>query len=265
MSQKPRSKFWSFRNEAGSKTADLMLYGIISNYSWWGDEVTPKQFSEDLKALGDIDVLNVYINSEGGDVFAAQAIHSMLHRHKAEVRVYVDGIAASAASVIAMAGDKVLMPRNAMMMIHNPWTWGAGNAAEFRKLADDLDAIRESIVAAYKRKTSMDNDEIIALLDAETWMTAEEAVDKGFADEIEEDKQIAASIRNGVLNINGREVDLARYRNPPKLMVLSPPARAEPEPTETNNQKQTDTGLLSLFQQRLTVNKNRICGEVRKQ
>ena len=121
MAQKHK-KFWSFK-ALDETTGELLLYGEISDISWWGDEVTPKQFKEDLDALGDIDVLNVYINSPGGDVFAGQAIYSMLKRHKAQVKVYIDGLAASIASLVAMAGDKVIMPANAMMMIHNPWTW----------------------------------------------------------------------------------------------------------------------------------------------
>src|SRR5690606_37593629 len=139
----------------------------ISDISWWGDEVTPKQFKEDLDALGDIDTLNVYINSPGGDVFAGQAIYSMLKRHKATINVYVDGLAASIASLIAMAGDKVIMPANAMMMVHNAWTFAFGNANDFRKLADDMDKIRDSMVVAYESRSALTTDEIIDLLDAE--------------------------------------------------------------------------------------------------
>lgn len=212
---------------------ELQLYGPISSTSWWGDEVTPKQFSDELKALGDIETLNVYINSDGGDVFAGQAIHSMLKRHPANVVVYVDGLAASIASVVAMAGDKVIMPRNAMMMVHNPWTIAVGNADDFRKLADDLDQIRESIVAAYQDKTGLEREEIIRLMDAETWMTADEAVSKGFADEIEETKQVAASLSGSGLVINGQEFDLSRFKHPPKLIVAE---QQRPEPTDVTNE-----------------------------
>ena len=128
-----------------------MILWEISNETRWGDEVTPKQFKDDLDALGEINTLNVYINSPGGSVFAGQTIYSMLKRHKAKVHVYIDGLAASIASLIAMAGDKVIMPKNAMMMIHSPWTFAAGNAQEFRKIADDMDKIRESMVVAYEQ------------------------------------------------------------------------------------------------------------------
>ncbi len=186
-------KFWNFK-ALDENTAELILYGEISDISWWGDEVTPKQFKEDLDALGDIDTLNVYINSPGGDVFAGQAIYSMLKRHKATINVYVDGLAASIASLIAMAGDKVIMPANAMMMVHNPWTFAVGNANDFRKLADDMDKIRDSMVVAYESRSALTTDEIIELLDAETWLSAEDCLEYGFCDEIEETKEIAACV-----------------------------------------------------------------------
>ena len=113
-------KFWSMTKPTND-SADLLLYGPISESSWWGDEITPKQFADDLEALGDVSEINVRINSGGGDVFAGQAIHSMLKRHAANVTVYVDGLAASIASIIAMAGDTVVMPRGAMMMIPGHW------------------------------------------------------------------------------------------------------------------------------------------------
>lgn len=217
MSKKVKNKkFWQFRN-ATETEGELLLYGEISEFSWWGDTVTPKQFKEDLDALGDIDTLNIFINSGGGDVFAGQAIHSMLKRHKATKTVYIDGLAASIASVIAMAGDKIIMPKNAMMMIHKAWTWGMGNANDFRKLADDMDKIDESIIVTYEVKTGMEHDEIVPLVEAETWMTAEEAVEYGFADEIEGEKQVAASINKGQLVVNGQAFELSRYRNPPKI------------------------------------------------
>lgn len=190
---KKNKKFWNFK-ALDENTAELILYGEISDISWWGDEVTPKQFKEDLDALGDIDTLNVYINSPGGDVFAGQAIYSMLKRHKATINVYVDGLAASIASLIAMAGDKVIMPANAMMMVHNPWTFAFGNANDFRKLADDMDKIRDSMVVAYESRSALTTDEIIELLDAETWLSAEDCLEYGFCDEIEETKEIAACV-----------------------------------------------------------------------
>jgi len=188
----------------------LTLYGEISNETWWGDEVTPKEFKSDLDNLGEIDTLNIYINSPGGDVFAGQTIYSILKRHKAHKNVYIDGLAASIASVIAMAGNTIFMPKNAMMMIHNPWTVGMGNADEFRKLAEDLDKIRESLIAAYEGHSALTRDEIIEIMDAETWLTASECEEYGFCDVVGEEKNMAASIDKDVL---------ARYKNTPKELI----------------------------------------------
>ncbi|MTI95187.1 MAG: Clp protease ClpP [Firmicutes bacterium] len=243
---KQAEKFWTIRNSASDeKVGEVLLYGEISNYSWWGDEVTPKQFREDLDALGDVDEIRVYINSPGGDVFAGQTIYSIIKRHSATINVYIDGLAASAASVIAMAGDKIIMPVNSMLMIHNPWTFGFGEANDFRKLADDLDQIRGSMVAAYKTKTDKDDQEIIDLLDAETWLTAAEAVEAGFADEVEESKQVAASVRGRTVVINGQEMDLTRYNKAPKFLVAAKaagpdPTLADPDPNTSDPNPEPD-------------------------
>lgn len=224
MSRRNNGRFWQFRAAAEPGVGELLLYGEIADATWWGNEVTPKQFWDDLQNLGDIKELKVYINSPGGDVFAGQAIHSMLRRHQARVMVYVDGLAASAASLVAMAGDRIIMPRNAMMMVHRPWTIVAGNAATLRQIADDLDKIMESMLAVYESRTGLDRTRVMELLDAETWMTAEEAVSLGFADEIEEAKAVVASISSqGRLVVNGVEVDLSQFRNPPKVLVATAP------------------------------------------
>lgn len=206
------SKFWKFK-ALDDNTGELTLYGEIANETWWGDEITPKEFKTDLDALGDINTLNIYINSPGGDVFAGQAIHSMLKRHKAHKNVYIDGLAASIASVVVMAGDTIFMPKNAMMMIHNPWTWGIGNAAEFRKLAEDLDKVRESLIAAYEGHSALTRDEIIEIMDSETWLTADECLEYGFCDVVEKEKQMAASIDKTLL---------MRYKNTPRELLVKP-------------------------------------------
>ncbi|MGZ0084573.1 head maturation protease, ClpP-related [Caldibacillus thermoamylovorans] len=216
MPQKTK-KFWEFRASKTKNSAELLLYGLIGDSSWSSDEITPKQFADELKSLGDISELRVRINSDGGNVFAGQAIHSLLRSHQAKVTVYIDGLAASIASVIAMAGDTVVMPRNAMMMIHNPWTFGWGNANDFRRIADDLDKIRESIIAAYQEKSGIDRDKLIELLNAETWLTAEEALEHGLIDEIDERKTVTASMKGGMLVMNGLSFDITGFRNPPKI------------------------------------------------
>lgn len=220
--KKLKNKFWNFK-ALDKTTGELTLYGEISNESWYGDEVTPKEFKAGLDGLGDIETLNVYINSPGGDVFAGQTIYSILKRHKAHKNVYIDGLAASIASVIAMAGSTIFMPKNSMMMIHNPWTVGMGNASDFRKLAEDLDKIRESLISAYEDRSALNKEEIIDIMDKETWLTASECEEYGFCDVVEEEKNIAASIDKEILD---------RYRNTPKGLI--PIEDIEPEDTEPN-------------------------------
>jgi ATP-dependent Clp protease, protease subunit len=208
-------KFWEFK-AAADKRGELFLYGEISDTSWWGDEVTPAQFQKDLAALGDIDALDVYINSPGGDVFAGITIYNILTRHPATVNVHVDGIAASAASVVAMAGDKIVMPKAATMMIHNAWSGGYGNKTKLRALADELERIDGQLADIYASRTKKEKASVAAWMDAERWMSGEEALADGFADEVEENKQIAACA--------DAEKYFSRYKHPP--------TRAEPEPNK---------------------------------
>lgn len=147
-------KFKSFLNKENKKEAEILLYGVIGDDGYW-DEVTSKEFAEQLKEVEDAETISVRINSPGGDVFAGQAIYSMLKRCKAQIVVYIDGLAASIASLVAMAGDKIIMPKNSMMMIHKPWTISAGNANDMRQRADTLDKVEESMLAAYVEKTGL--------------------------------------------------------------------------------------------------------------
>lgn len=216
-------RFWTMGKVAKDE-GEITLYGVISSESWWGDEVTPKQFKSDLDALGDIKTLNVRINSPGGDVFAGSAIYSMLKRHSAQKIVYIDGLAASMASVVAMAGDLVIMPKNAMLMIHNPWGGCVGFASEMRAYADLLDKIGESMMTAYTDKTGKTVEDIKSVMDAETWFTAEEAVAAGWADEIEESKKVAACASGDLILFDKVAVDPSRFRAFPKEKIeLSEP------------------------------------------
>jgi len=209
---KENKKFWEIKNSASNDNiGELYIYGDIVSYSWWEEDVAPTGFKEDLDSLSDKDTINIYLNSPGGSVFAGQTIYSMIKRHKANVNIYIDGLAASIASVIAMAGNKIIMPKNAMMMIHNPWTWVAGNAKDFRKQADDLDKIKESILEAYLSKaTNIDREKLSELMDAETWLTAQECYDYGLCDELIEDNQAVSSISSDLFN---------SYRNVPKNLL----------------------------------------------
>ncbi len=203
------------KNQTEEKTAELLLYGDIGSYEGWND-VTAKEFAHDLAELGDVDVINLRINSVGGDVFAGQAIHSMLKRNKATINVYVDGLAASIASVVAMAGNNIYMPSNSMMMIHHPWSGCWGNATEFRKAADDLDKIAESIIVTYQEKTGLEREKIIEIMDNETWLTAAEAVELGFATAETEELQAVASLQGKILAMNGQNFDLSRFKHIPQ-------------------------------------------------
>ena len=160
----------------------LHLNGTIAEESWFDDEVTPQLFKDELFA-GEGDI-TVWINSPGGDCVAAAQIYNMLVEYKSAVTVKVDGIAASAASVIAMAGTKVLMSPVSMMMIHNPMTGTFGNAAEMQRAIEMLGSVKDSIINAYEIKTGMSRTKLAHLMDAETWMDANKAVELGFADGI---------------------------------------------------------------------------------
>lgn len=183
-------KFWNWKNQTvqNSKTDAettervLELNGTIAEESWFDDDVTPQLFKEELNAgSGDI---TVWINSPGGDCVAAAQIYNMLSNYAGKVTVKIDGIAASAASVIAMAGDTVLVSPVSMMMIHNPATIAWGDSAEMQKAIAMLDEVKESIINAYEIKTGLDRKKLSKLMDAETWMDANSAVEYGFADGI---------------------------------------------------------------------------------
>ncbi len=174
-------KFWNFtRDENGERV--LRLEGPIDSDDTWGDEVTPRAFREELNA-GDGNI-TVWINSPGGSVFAASEIYTMLCDYKGKVTVKIDALAASAASVIAMAGDRVLMSPTSMYMIHDPMTMAMGNAQDMEKVIETLNAVKEAIMNAYVRKTGLSRAKVAKLMSDETWMDARKAVELGFADEI---------------------------------------------------------------------------------
>lgn len=160
----------------------LFLNGTIAEESWFDDDVTPQLFKDELMSgSGDI---TVWINSPGGDCVAAAQIYNMLMDYKGSVTVKIDGIAASAASVIAMAGAKVYVSPVSMLMIHNPMTVAMGNAADMEKAIEMLSSVKDSIINAYEIKTGLSRAKLSHLMDAETWMDANKAVELGFADEI---------------------------------------------------------------------------------
>lgn len=175
------SKFWNFKN-SDTGEAELIFNGPISDETWWGDEITPAMFRDELsKVKGD---LTVWLNSPGGDCFSASQIYTMLRNHDGKVTVKIDGIAASAASVVAMAGDETLISPTGMIMIHNPMTFAWGNKSDMEKAITVLEEVKESIINAYVRKTNLSRAKISRLMDEETWMNAEKALQLGFVDGI---------------------------------------------------------------------------------
>lgn len=177
-----KRKFWNWVKNEGEETRTLYLSGEISDETWFGDEVTPRLFKDELMTgSGDI---TLWTNSPGGDVFAAAQIYNMLMDYPGQVTVKIDGLAASAASVIAMAGSQVEMSPVAMMMIHNPITVAIGDSKEMQKAIDMLAEVKESIVNAYEIKTGLSRNKISRLMDAESWFNAKKAVELGFADSI---------------------------------------------------------------------------------
>ncbi|MBU5342289.1 Clp protease ClpP [Caldibacillus hisashii] len=211
--RKQKNKFFNMKASADEKSADVFIYGEITKYAWeeYG-EVSSITFKNELDELGDIEVINLYLNSPGGSVFEGITIHNMLKRHKAKVITHVDGVAASIASVIAMAGDVIKMPKNSMLMIHNALTYAWGNAKELRKIADDLDRISNSSMQSYLQKAGnkITAEKLQELLDAETWLSADEAFEYGLCDEVLEENNMVASVSHELFS---------RYKNVPEQLL----------------------------------------------
>jgi ATP-dependent Clp protease protease subunit len=178
-------------SNAKLQVADVFLYDMIGG---WG--ITAENFARDLKALGDVKTINLHINSDGGDVFDGRAIFSLLVQHSARVITHVDGLAASIASLIALAGNEVRMADGSFFMIHNAWGVGIGDSKELRKLADLLDSVNNSIIDTYQSRSKQSREDIISWMDSETWMTATEAKDRGFADVVAEPLKVAACLQD---------------------------------------------------------------------
>lgn len=199
-----------------NETGEVYLYGVITDEKWFDEDVTPTWFKDQIAKLKNLKNINLYINSPGGGVFAGMAIYNIINRLTADITAYIDGLAASIASVVAMAADKIIMPKNALMMIHNPMGCACGYAEDLRKEADLLDRVKVSIMSTYQDRTKKDEKKISAMMDAETWMTGEEAVKNGFADVLEEKKDIKACLTDKKLVINGLEVDINAFKTFPK-------------------------------------------------
>jgi len=193
-------RWYEFRAQA--KGAEIVIYDEIGAFG-----IPAKAFLDELKALGPVAELTVLINSPGGSVFDGVAIYNALKRHDARVMVWIDGIAASIASMVAMAGDEIVMPKNAMLMIHDPSGLVMGTAADMHIMAEALDKMKAGMVAAYRDKSGRDDAEIEAIMAAETWLSAQEAVELGLADRVEQPVRMAAHF------------DLSRFRDPPPQLA----------------------------------------------
>ncbi len=198
--------------KAKADKAEIWIYEEIGGGDFFGGGITSKQFAEDVKKLGSVKEISVRINSPGGSVFEGNAIYNILQSHPARIVVDIDGLAASIASVIAMAGDEIRMADNALMMIHPAWGFAMGNSEDMRKTADMLDKVDASITTTYVKRTKKDERVIRDMMLPETWMSAKEALDNGFIDSISDAAELAASF------------DLSKfgYRNAPKRAL--PPA-----------------------------------------
>lgn len=236
-------RLWEIKQSASPNALDLYIYGDVEGdgYDWWNErviesETSANHFREELAKHPNVEQINIYINSYGGSVFEGTAIYNQLKRHTAHKTVYIDGFACSIASVIAMAGDEVVMPKNALMMIHNMWMWVSGNAAELRKAADDLDIINTAGRGAYMDKAGdkLDEAKLIEMMDSETWLTAEQCIQYGLADRYAEkdaDMQNASAVlQKANLKLEQR-IQLQKSLAAQLRQLTSDPAPQDPTPT----------------------------------
>lgn len=222
-----KRKWYEIKAAAGGGApAEIFIYDYVGE-DFWGGGIGAKAFIDELNAVTATQI-DLHINSPGGSVFDGFAIFNAIRRHSAEVTSYVDGLAASIASVIALAGDRVLMAENALFMIHMPMGVACGTAAELRKTAEALDHIAESMLNTYEAKATLSRADLVAACEEETWYSAAEALEAGFADEIEEAQSLAAC----------SAFDLSGFKHVPPEVVV---AIADPEPAAEAGQESGDT------------------------
>lgn len=244
---KERKPMWEIRQSTNAGTVDIYIYGDVkgNERDWWTDEVIESEtsathFRDELAKYPNVEQINVYINSYGGSVFEGTAIYNQLRRNPAHKTVYIDGFANSIASVIAMAGDEVIMPRNTLMAIHNMWMGAVGNAAELRKAADDLDVINAAGRGAYLAKAGnkLPEDELIKMMDAETWLTAEDCIAYGLADRLADqdaDMTNAAEVLKNANLTAQQRIDVQRSLAAQLRELTKPEATNTPKPKENKN------------------------------
>ena len=238
-----KKQMWEFKQSEDPNALDLYIYGDVEevgidwvNMVYVESENSAKFFREELGKHPGAKQIDVYINSYGGSVFEGTAIYNQLKRHPAQKTVFIDGFACSVASIIAMAGDKIVMPKNAMMMIHNMWTVAIGNAKELRKAADDLDTISEGNRQAYLQKAGdkLDEAQLLKMLQEETWLTAEQCIEYGLADEYAEKDADLTKSKEMLQKVNlsiKQHIDINKSLAA-QLRELTEPVQIEEEPME---------------------------------
>ena len=192
-----------FQLTQNNNEVDIQIYGDITSWDWFEGDISSYTLSKQIEGL-ECDVINVYINSYGGEVAEGLAIYNQLKRHKAKVKTVCDGFACSAASVVFMAGDERIMSTASLLMIHNAWTWASGNSKELRKQADDLDKITQASINAYMQEVNITEDELKQMLDDETWITPQEALEKGFITTIVNEKdaeEVSQSVKKSLMKL----------------------------------------------------------------
>ncbi len=256
-----KARLWELKQAAEGGALELYIYGDVEaetfNWEEWRyepSENSAQHFREELAKYPDASEIRIYINSYGGSVFEGTAIYNQLKRHPAHKTVYVDGFACSIASVIAMAGDEVVMPRNTMMMIHNMWSCVCGNAAELRKAADDLDIINDAGRQAYLAKAGekLTEAKLAEMMDAETWLTAAQCVEYGLADRLADQdadmskaSAILQKVNTGLEQRLHYQQELAAQLR--ELVKQPPGATAEDPETHQGAESPEKNKILSLF------------------
>ena len=227
-------KFWNLVKNDEEKSAELILYGSIGSDEYW-DDISDKAFKQDIENLGDVENIILHINSPGGSVFSAVAIANTLKNHKAKITANIDGLAASAATIITSACDTVKMPKNALFMVHNPITFAYGNNQDMQKTLEMLNKVKNSIIETYLNKAKTDKETLSELMDNETWMSAEEAKEYGFIDEIL-DENVEKEVIENKLIINNMAFDISRFKNfkekknrEPRVINISVNSTGSPE------------------------------------
>jgi ATP-dependent Clp protease protease subunit len=197
-------------------TAEVLVYGYITDEKWYEEDITPLEFKKEMDKLKNKKKIDLRVNSGGGGVFAGNTIYNILKSHSAKITAYVDGVAASIASVIIMAADKIIIPKNGMIMIHNPWSIAIGDANNFRKEAEMLDKVKTAIISTYMSRSKASEADVVAMMNEETWMTGEEAVTFGFADELAPESKVKACVKGEKAYVNGVELDKKHYKHLPE-------------------------------------------------